>query len=131
MKPHYYIAVLGLALTSVMPTWAAEQHGHGHDHKPAHGGIIAESDDISYELVAKAETMTIYVSGHGKPVVTTGAKASGTLYAGNEKTPLAFEAAGDNKLTAKGSFKTGVGVRVAVSVTLPAKPEARLNFRLK
>ena len=44
---------------------------------------------------------------------------------------FSLEPVGENKLAAKGSFKTGVGVRVALGLTLPSKPEARFNFRLK
>lgn len=105
--------------------------GAGHEHGPKHGGIAHETGDIAYELVVKAESLTLYVFEHDKPLATAGAKAEATLHAGNAKTTFELAPAGDNKLAAQGSFKTGVGVRVAVSVTLPDKPEAKVNFRLK
>ena len=129
MKLHHIFTALSLALAVSMPSFAADKHGH--DHKPLHGGIVAEAADVNYELVAKPDLLTIYVVDHDKPVATAGAKATGTVYAGSEKTPVTFEPAGENKLTAKGSFKTGVGVRVAATVTLAGKQEAKVNFRLK
>lgn len=104
---------------------------HGHDHKPLHGGLLAEAADLDFELVAKADSLTLYVANDGKPVATTGANGTATVYAGSEKIAVTFEPMGTNMLVAKGSFKMGVGVRVAVAVTLTGKPEAKLNFRLK
>jgi hypothetical protein len=120
-----------LALGFGLVANAADKHGHGHDHKPLHGGILAETAGLDFELVAKADSLTLYVASEDKPVTTVGAKATGTVHAGSEKTVATFEPAGENRLVAKGSFKVGVGVRVAVAVTLPGKPEAKLNFRLK
>lgn len=104
---------------------------HGHDHKPKHGGLLAEAVDLDFELVAKTDSLTLYVDDEGKPVATAGAKGAATVYAGSEKIVATFEPAGSNTMVAKGSFKMGVGVRVTVSVALPGKPEAKLNFRLK
>lgn len=105
--------------------------GAGHDHGPKHGGIAREVRSITYELVARSDALTLYVSDHGKAVSTEGAKAEVALYAGSEKTVVKLEPAGENRMTAKGSFKVGVGVRAALSVTLNGKPEARANFNLK
>jgi hypothetical protein len=120
-----------LALTSPTVTLAADHHGHNHDHAPANGGLVAESADLNFELVAKSDGLTLYVTDHGKPVQTAGGKATATVFAGSEKTAVNLEPAGNNKFAAKGSFKVGVGVRVAVVVSLNGKPEAKLNYRLK
>ena len=122
------LACLALGIACIAA--AADKHGHDHD-KPLHGGIIAEAAGLDFELVTKADSLTLYVIDNGKPVPTAGAKGAATVHAGSEKTAATFEAAGENKLVAKGSFKMGVGVRMAVAVTLPGKPEAKLNFRLK
>lgn len=103
----------------------------GHDHGPKHGGVAREVKSITYELVARSDSLTLHVSDHGKPLSTDGAKAEVTLYAGSEKTVVALEAAGDNRMAAKGSFKVGVGVRAALAVTLAGRPEARANYNLK
>lgn len=91
---------LSLGLASV----AAAADKHGHDHKPRPGVLFAEAAGLDFELVAKADNLTLYVIEEGKPVETT---------------------------DANGSINMGVGVRVAVAVPLAGKPEAKLNFRLK
>lgn len=121
------IAFLG-AVTLVTTSVHA---GAGHDHGPKHGGVVREVGSVTYELVAKPDVLTIHVSDHGKPIATAGAKAEATLYAGNDKTVIVLEPAGDNRMAAKGSFKVGVGVRAALTVTLAGKPEAKANFNLK
>lgn len=105
--------------------------GAGHGHGPKYGGVVREIRSITYELVAKSDSLTLFVSDHDKPIATQGAKAEAILYSGNNKTKVILEPAGDNRMTAKGSFKVGVGVRVALTATLAGKSEAKANFNLK
>jgi hypothetical protein len=70
------------------------------------------------------------VAGDVKAVPTAGPTGMQKVAAGSEKITETFEPAGE-KLMAKHSFKTGVGVRVAATVTLADKPDSKLNFRLK
>ena len=63
--------------------------------------------------------------------VGDGKLAQVTLYAGNQKTEVVLEPAGDNRMEAKGNFKVGVGVRAALAITLPGKAEQRTTFNLK
>ena len=123
------ITALLVAAMLAVPVHAAGRHDHAH--KPLHGGILAEAGDIDAELVSRADSLTVHVLEHGKPVATAGAKAVATIHAGSEKLTVSLEPVGENKLAAKGSFKTGVGVRVALGLTLQGKPEAKFNFRLK
>jgi hypothetical protein len=110
---------------------AVANAGEGHDHGPKHGGVLREVKSVSYELVAKPDMLTLYVSDHGKPIATQGAKAEATLHAGNEKTTVALEPAGENQMSAKGSFRVGVGVRAIVTVTLPGQAASKVSFKLK
>jgi hypothetical protein len=105
--------------------------GSGHDHGPRHGGIVRDAGKLTLELVAKADSLTLHVTDHDKPVATAGAKAQVTLYGGSEKTVVPLEPAGDNRMAAKGSFKVGVGVRAALVFELPGKPAVKANFNLK
>lgn len=105
--------------------------GAGHDHGPKHGGLVREVGNVTFELVAKADSLTLFVADHGKPLATDGAKAQLTLHASNGKTVVTLEPAGENRLAAKGSFKVGVGVRAALAITLPGKSEAKATFNLK
>jgi len=119
-------AALAAALNAA-PVFA----GAGHDHGPKYGGVVREVRNVAYELVAKPDSLTLYVSDHGKPIATQGAQAEAVIYAGNDKTPVKLEPAGDNRLVAKGTFKVGVGVRVVLTTTLPGKPPAKATFNLK
>jgi hypothetical protein len=120
-------AFLGSACLMSSPVFA----GAGHDHGPKHGGIAQEFGNTTYELVAKSDALTLHLYDHGKPLSSAGAKAEATLHTGNDKTTVSLTPAGENKLAAQGSFKTGVGVRVSIVVTSPGKPEQKLNYRLK
>ncbi|GAB1394555.1 hypothetical protein MASR1M60_27190 [Rhodocyclaceae bacterium] len=123
--------LLSLLLGSFLLAASAVHAGAGHDHGPKHGGVVHEVGDIAGELVVKADTMTLHLFDHDKPLPTTGVKAEATVHSGGGKMAVTLAPAGDNKLAAQGSFKTGVGVRVAVVVSLADKREAKLNFRLK
>ena len=122
-----FAAVLVAAALNAAPAFA----GTGHDHGPKYGGMVREVKGISYELVAKPNSLTLYISDHGKPVPTQGAKAEATLYVGNEKTTVMLDPAVDNIMKTAGSFRVGVGVRAVVTVTLVGKPPVKLTFNLK
>ncbi len=98
---------------------------------PKHGGVMAQVDDINYELVAKADSIAIYVSEHGKNVATTGATAKVTLLSGGAKSAVELAPAGDNKLAATGVFTVAVGTKVVSQVTLAGKPSVTARFELK
>jgi hypothetical protein len=117
-------ALLGAA------TFAFAAGEHKHDQKPLHGGVVAEASDMDFELVAKADVMTIYVRDHGKAANTTSATAKLTLLTGTEKSEVALAPAGDNKLEAKGSFKVGKGTKAVATVTLQGKKPVNVRFSL-
>lgn len=117
---------LGLATALIAPT-ALAGAGHG----PQHGGVAREAMRVTYELVARPDSLTLYVSDHGRPLPTRGATAEAVVYAGNDKIAVKLEPAGGNRMAARGAFKVGVGVRVVVTATLPGKPAARVSFSLK
>jgi hypothetical protein len=103
----------------------------GAGHGPQHGGFAREVKGVSYELVAKPDSLMLYVSDHGKPISTEGARAEAVIYAGNDKTTVKLEPAGDNRMMAKGNFRVGVGVRVVLTATLRGKTPAKATFNLK
>jgi len=119
-------AGLAAALNAV-PVFA----GGGHDHGPKYGGVVREMHHIAYELVAKPDSLTLYISDHGKPIPSQGATAEAVIYAGNDKTTVKLEPAGENRMVAKGNFKVGVGVWVILTTTLPGKTPAKATFNLK
>lgn len=121
-------AAAGLAVAlAAPPVFADANHSHG----PKHGGVVREIKNITYELVARPDGLTLHVRDHDKPVSTKGAQAEAALYAGSGKTEATLEPAGENRMVAKGNFRTGVGVRAVLTVTLPGQGPVKVNFKLK
>lgn len=104
---------------------------HRKEHKPQHGGIVAEANDMDYELVAKPDTITLHLRDHGKPAKTEGVSAKLTLLNGTEKSEAVLAPAGEGKLEAKGAFKVAPGTKVVALVTLPGKKAANVRFAVK
>jgi hypothetical protein len=107
---------------------AAGDHGHGHD--PKFGGVVVETKAGDFEIVAKPDTLQIYISDHGKPMKLDGAKARVTLLNGTEKSEAELMPVGD-KLEAKGAFKVAKGTKGIAVVTLAGKPPASARFQVK
>lgn len=127
MKLHSLIAACALALVGAAQ--AADKHDHAHEHKPLHGGVVVETKDVDYELVAKPTTIQIHVRDHGKPTDVSKATAKVTLLTGTEKQEVELKPAGD-KLEATGTFKVGPGTKAVAVVTINGKP-ATARFTLQ
>lgn len=100
-----------------------------HDHKPKHGGIVVEVKDADFELVAKQDTLQLYVREHDKPKGVGKMTAKITLLVGTEKQEVELKPAGD-KLEAKGSFKVPPGTKAVALVNIDGKT-ATARFVLK
>jgi hypothetical protein len=120
-----------VALTLMLSgaVFAADKHGHGHEDKPSHGGLVTEIKDVDYELVAKPDVLQLYVRDHGKPVEVSKATAKITLLAGTDKQEVELKPSGD-KLEAKGSFKVTAGTKIVAQVNAAGKT-ATARFLLK
>jgi hypothetical protein len=101
-----------------------------HDHSPKHGGIVVETKHMDYEIVAKPDSLQIYLRDHDKPVKVVGLKAKITLLNGTEKTEVELSPAGD-KLEAKGAFKVVKGTKGIAAVTHSAKSITTVRFEIK
>ena len=134
MKTSHLIAALAtacLALGSTLPAQAAGgAHGHAHEHKPLHGGVVVEVKDIDYELVAQAASIRLYLRDHGKPTDLSKASAKLTLLSGSEKQEVELQPAGD-KLEATGRFKVGPGTKAVAVVSIGGKAAGTARFVLK
>ncbi len=129
MKTQALLASVALALAS--SAFAAGDHHHdGDDHKPMHGGVVAASKVMDYELVAKPTAIHLYLRDHGKPADASKASAKLTLLTGTEKQEVELKPAGD-KLEATGSFKVGPGTKAVAVVTIAGKPAGTMRFALK
>ena len=100
------------------------------DHAARHGGIFVETRALDFEIVAKPDTIQVYLADHGKPVKLDGAKGKVTLLNGTEKTEVELAVAGD-RLEAKGAFRVQKSTRGIASVTLAGKPGAVARFEVK
>ncbi|MFZ2649918.1 MAG: hypothetical protein WA210_07400 [Burkholderiaceae bacterium] len=117
------------ALAFAAPVFAADEHSHAP--KARHGGIVTEASDIEFELVAKADSITIYVRDHGAALATQGASGKLFILSGADKTDAALTPAGDNKLQSQGSFKVGPGTKLVATVNLQGRKPINMRFALK
>ena len=125
MKAKFYAAAaIALVLAS------AAHAGGAHDHSPKHGGVVAESKDMDYELVAKPTVIQLHLRDHGKSADVSKASAKLTLLSGTEKQEVELKPAGD-KLEATGTFKVGPGTKAVAIVTIAGKPSGTVRFALK
>lgn len=140
-KKRYLFATL-FSLTLSASVAAADDHkGHDHDKKkhhthtegtkPLYGGVVTKVKDINYELVAKPNTIALYIHDHGKPVAVKGVDASVMLLSASGKVDVSLAPAGQNKLEAKGNFNVAAGTKAVATVTLPGEPVVNAKFTLK
>ena len=104
--------------------------GSGHDLKPKFGGVVVETKVGDMEIVAKPDSIQIYITDHGKAVKLDGAKAKVTLLNGTEKSEADLTVAGD-RLEGKGAFKVAKGTKGIALVTLAGKPATTARFEVK
>lgn len=119
-----------LLATCLALSGAAAMANGAHGHNPKFGGVVVETKAGDFEIVAKPDTLQIYVSDHGKAAKLAGAKAKITLLNGTEKSEAELLPAGD-KLEAKGVFKVAKGTKGIAVVTLAGKPPATARFQVK
>ncbi|HSV57348.1 MAG TPA: hypothetical protein VLJ19_00505 [Variovorax sp.] len=127
MKKQALMAILALAVAGT--ALAAGEHAHD-DHAPKHGGLVVPGKEADYELVAKPDTLHLYLRDHGKSMDPSKATAKLTLLAGTEKAEVELKPVGD-KLEAKGNFKVAAGTKVVAVVTNAGKTLGTARFTLK
>ena len=101
-----------------------------HSHTPKFGGVVVETKVGDVEVVAKPDTIHIYITDHGKAMKLDGAKAKVTLLNGTEKSEADLVLAGD-KLEAKGAFKVAKGTKGIAVVALTGKAPVTARFEIK
>lgn len=121
------VSIVALTALLALPSLVL---AHG-EVEPKHGGVVSVVKDVEYELVAKADSMTIYVVDHGKQVDTKTASASMTILSGKMKSQVNLVPAGENKLEAKGKFDVTEGTKVVSIISFAGKPAATVRFEIK
>ncbi len=125
MKLRLTLIIAGIALGA-----STAAFGDG-DHKPIYGGVVAVVKDVQYELVAKPDSVAVFILDHGKKVGTKGATGKLTLLGGSEKTEVVLASVGENSVGAKGVFKVPPGTKAVAVITLEGKPAVSARFEIK
>lgn len=102
----------------------------GHSKAPLEGGIVAETKDADYELVAKPDALYLYVREHVRRSDTFGIEAWVTLSPGKSGQVVDMRP-GPSRFEATGDFRVGRGTRVVAVVTRLGKPATTVRFVLK
>lgn len=119
-------AALVLA-ASALSTPAAMAHGGA---GPMHGGVVQMAADLSFELVATADGALIYIQDHGKDADAAGFDGKLTVLHGAEKSEAPLQAAGGNKLQAKG-VKLAQGAKAVATLSTRSKKTITVRFIVK
>ena len=118
------MVIAALLISFISPVHA----GAGHELKPMHGGVIVEVKDIDIELVAKADSLSMYLTDHGKPIPLDGGTAKLTILIGSEKKDYELLPNG-GKLEVKGNFAIPKGAKAIAVIKIKAKViTARFNL---
>jgi len=125
MKTAIAILLAALTLPASLPANADGEH------KPKYGGVVTVVKDVQYELVAKPDSIALFIEDHGRKVDTKGANAKLTLLTGGDKSEVALVPMGENGLGAKGAFKVAAGTKAVATIALAGKPAISARFELK
>lgn len=94
-----------------------------------HNGQMRMAGAYHFELVAKANELTVYLTDHaGKDVPSAGASGTATVLSGKAKANVKLQPTGTNVLKGMGSFELAPDMKVVVSVTLPGKSPEQARF---
>lgn len=128
MKSIHFLAALALSISNL--AYAAGGHDHGIDHKPVHGGIVVEANHMDFELLAKPDSIQLFVRDHGKPVDVSQVSAKAVMLYGSDKSEVDLKPVGD-KLEARGVFKVSSGTKVVTTVVFSGNKTSTARFAIK
>ena len=117
-------ALLAVAALATGGAWA-----HGDD-KSRHGGQVQMAGETKFELVAKGDTVELYLDDHGTTMPTGKLTGKLTVMSGSNKSEAKLEPEGTDKLVAKG-VKLVKGDKVITLVTMADKSTSSARFVIK
>ena len=125
-----YLKPSVLALTMLVSQGAFAHGDERHDIPTApHGGQISMVQQYQYELVVKANEVSVYVTDHGgKKIDTRGATGTATLLSGKSKASVKLSPAGDNQMKGSGQFALAPDMKVVVSIALAGQTALQGRF---
>lgn len=104
---------------------------YSHELKPQYGGMVAEVEEVVYELVLRPGGVTIYVTERDKPVSTQAASGSLTIRSATKTLEATLIPAGTNELRAAADL-AGIDVKAAVAhISLAKKGLETVRFSAK
>lgn len=128
MKLVHLLATTTIALSTA--AFAGAGHDHAHEHKGLQGGIVVEANHLDFELLAKPESIKLYVRDHSTPLSVKDASARLTLLNGSSKSEVDLVSSGE-ALEAKGAFRVAPGTKVVAVVNLPGRKVTTVRFVLQ
>ena len=111
---HLKSLILVSLLAAASPTFAHEVE------KGPNGGRVVDAGAFHVELVAKDNTVDVYLTGAGDAAVSAaGFKGTAILVVNGKPQRIVLEAAGDKKLTGKAGVALPAQPKGAVQLTAP------------
>jgi hypothetical protein len=102
---------------------------HAHEASGQHGGRVADAGKYHVELVAKGETVDVFVmDGEQKPLPAAGFKGTVILVVGGKPARVPLEPADGNRLSGKAAVALGDSPKGAVQLTAPDGATASGKF---
>lgn len=94
-----------------------------------HGGQLRMAGIYHYELVVKANEITVYLTDHaGTKIPSNAAAGTATVLSGKDKASVKLQPAGDNVLKGAGKFGLAPDMKVVVSIALPGQSAEQARF---
>jgi hypothetical protein len=112
-----FIATLLFAAS--IGTYGGVVLAHAEHGQSQQGGIVAEAGEAQFEIVAKENKLTVFVTNHGAPVATAGASGKLTILAGSNKQEVELKPEADNRMTGQGAITPQA--KLLVMIQLPGK----------
>ena len=102
---------------------------YAHETSGQHGGRVTDAGKFHVELVAKGETVDVFLSDEGqKPVPAAGFKGTAILVVGGKPARVPLEPADGNRMTGKAATALGESPKGAVQLTGPGGETASGKF---
>lgn len=94
-----------------------------------HGGQLRMVQQYHFELVVKANEVSVYVTDHnGKHFDTQGASGTATILSGKNKTTVKLNPAGGNQMKGSAQFELAPDMKVVVSIALAGQTAVQGRF---
>lgn len=98
--------------------------------KGPNGGQMIHLEDAHYELVAKDNALTLYISDNDNKPRTSldGAKGTATVLVDGKTATVELKPATSDTLKGAATFVAKAGLRVVVSIQEPGRKPAQIRF---